>query len=177
LIQECCSLLSKPNFVSILCYSVDNPLHHQKVCTTWRAESFPLINWFPLFNKIFGNKMFQTWSKLLENEGIWALYRVFPLFSSENTFFSVHKKNIEVSFQQFQRYGNFKYRQLWRLMIDKKKYFWIRRFVSLKIDAFTTGLKWKDKYTCKWTSISISDKNQKLMVIYMVNTLWYRDRN
>ena len=30
LIQECCSLLSKPNFVSILCYSVDNPLHHQK---------------------------------------------------------------------------------------------------------------------------------------------------
>lgn len=30
LIQECSSLLSKPNFVSILCYSVDNPLHHQK---------------------------------------------------------------------------------------------------------------------------------------------------
>jgi hypothetical protein len=64
--------------------------------------------------------MFQTWSKQLENEGIWALYRVFPLFSSENTFFSVHKKNIEVSFQQFQRYGNFKYRQLWRLMINKQ---------------------------------------------------------
>lgn len=30
LIQECCTLLSKPNFVSILCYSIDNPLHHQK---------------------------------------------------------------------------------------------------------------------------------------------------
>jgi hypothetical protein len=32
--------------------------------------------------------MFQTWSKQLENQGIWALYGGFPLFSSENTFFS-----------------------------------------------------------------------------------------
>ncbi|KAL3860717.1 hypothetical protein ACJMK2_010802 [Sinanodonta woodiana] len=30
LIQECGYLLSKPNFVSTLCYAIDNPLHHQK---------------------------------------------------------------------------------------------------------------------------------------------------
>ena len=39
-------------------------------------------------NKISGSEMFQTWSKQLENEGIWALYMGFPLFSSENNFFS-----------------------------------------------------------------------------------------
>jgi hypothetical protein len=36
--------------------------------------------------------MFQTWSKQLEIEGIWALYWGFPLFSSVNTFFSVEEK-------------------------------------------------------------------------------------
>ncbi|XP_034541652.1 CCR4-NOT transcription complex subunit 1 isoform X5 [Notolabrus celidotus] len=30
LIQECVSLISKPNFISTLCYAVDNPLHYQK---------------------------------------------------------------------------------------------------------------------------------------------------
>lgn len=30
LIQECASLIAKPNFVSNLCYAVDYPLHHQK---------------------------------------------------------------------------------------------------------------------------------------------------
>lgn len=30
LIQECNSLITKPNFVSILCYAIDAPLHHQK---------------------------------------------------------------------------------------------------------------------------------------------------
>ncbi|XP_043935455.1 CCR4-NOT transcription complex subunit 1 [Protopterus annectens] len=30
LIQECASLITKPNFVSTLCYAVDNPLHYQK---------------------------------------------------------------------------------------------------------------------------------------------------
>ncbi|XP_046333509.2 CCR4-NOT transcription complex subunit 1-like isoform X5 [Haliotis rufescens] len=30
LIQECGSLFSKSNFVSTLCYAIDNPLHHQK---------------------------------------------------------------------------------------------------------------------------------------------------
>lgn len=30
LIQECGTLLSKPNFVSTLCYAIDFPLHHQK---------------------------------------------------------------------------------------------------------------------------------------------------
>ena len=35
----------------------------------------------PFFNEIFGNKMSQTWSKQLENEGIWALYKEgFPPF-------------------------------------------------------------------------------------------------
>jgi len=33
--------------------------------------------------------MFQTWSKQVEIEGIWALYKGLPLFSSQNTFFSV----------------------------------------------------------------------------------------
>uniref|UniRef100_A0A3P8PW59 CCR4-NOT transcription complex subunit 1 n=1 Tax=Astatotilapia calliptera TaxID=8154 RepID=A0A3P8PW59_ASTCA len=31
LIQECVSLISKPNFISTLCYAIDNPLHYQKV--------------------------------------------------------------------------------------------------------------------------------------------------
>uniref|UniRef100_A0A8C8IEY3 CCR4-NOT transcription complex subunit 1 n=1 Tax=Oncorhynchus tshawytscha TaxID=74940 RepID=A0A8C8IEY3_ONCTS len=31
LIQECVSLISKPNFISTLCYTIDNPLHYQKV--------------------------------------------------------------------------------------------------------------------------------------------------
>nr|XP_020459963.1 CCR4-NOT transcription complex subunit 1 isoform X2 [Monopterus albus] len=30
LIQECVSLISKPNFISTLCYAIDNPLHCQK---------------------------------------------------------------------------------------------------------------------------------------------------
>ncbi|XP_060561916.1 CCR4-NOT transcription complex subunit 1-like [Ruditapes philippinarum] len=30
LIQECNSLLTKPNFVSTLCFAIDSPLHHQK---------------------------------------------------------------------------------------------------------------------------------------------------
>ncbi|XP_056273038.1 CCR4-NOT transcription complex subunit 1 isoform X12 [Pseudoliparis swirei] len=30
LIQECVSLISKPNFIATLCYAVDNPLHYQK---------------------------------------------------------------------------------------------------------------------------------------------------
>ncbi|XP_038842830.1 CCR4-NOT transcription complex subunit 1-like isoform X9 [Salvelinus namaycush] len=30
LIQECVSLISKPNFISTLCYTIDNPLHYQK---------------------------------------------------------------------------------------------------------------------------------------------------
>ena len=35
---------------------------------------------FIFLNKIFGNKMFQTWSFQLANEGISALYRGCPLF-------------------------------------------------------------------------------------------------
>ena len=31
LIQECATLIAKPNFVSVLCYALDNPLHQQKV--------------------------------------------------------------------------------------------------------------------------------------------------
>lgn len=34
LIQECVSLISKPNFISTLCYAIDNPLHYQKVRST-----------------------------------------------------------------------------------------------------------------------------------------------
>nr|XP_033490612.1 CCR4-NOT transcription complex subunit 1 isoform X7 [Epinephelus lanceolatus] len=30
LIQECVSLISKPNFIATLCYAIDNPLHYQK---------------------------------------------------------------------------------------------------------------------------------------------------
>ena len=36
-----------------------------------KSNCFPLFSGFPLlFSKIFGNKMCQVWSKLLENEGI-----------------------------------------------------------------------------------------------------------
>lgn len=31
LIQECVCLITKPNFISTLCYAIDNPLHYQKV--------------------------------------------------------------------------------------------------------------------------------------------------
>uniref|UniRef100_UPI00358E5F7C CCR4-NOT transcription complex subunit 1-like isoform X3 n=1 Tax=Myxine glutinosa TaxID=7769 RepID=UPI00358E5F7C len=30
LIQECTALITKPNFISTLCYAIDNPLHYQK---------------------------------------------------------------------------------------------------------------------------------------------------
>lgn len=43
LVQECASLLSKPNFVSILCYAVDNPLHHQKTLKP-SAQLFPQLS-------------------------------------------------------------------------------------------------------------------------------------
>jgi hypothetical protein len=51
-------------------------------------ESFPLISRFPLFSKIFENKMCQTWCKQLKNEGIWSLYSGFPFISPVRTFFS-----------------------------------------------------------------------------------------
>ena len=35
LIQECVSLISKPNFISTLCYAIDNPLHYQKVWSSF----------------------------------------------------------------------------------------------------------------------------------------------
>ncbi|KAL5022887.1 hypothetical protein ScPMuIL_002042 [Solemya velum] len=43
LIQECGTLLSKPNFLSILCYTIDNPLHHQKSLKP-SAQLFPQIS-------------------------------------------------------------------------------------------------------------------------------------
>ena len=70
-----------------------------------RDANFHLISWFPLkkwksadqmktvisdivayklIYKIFGNEMFQTWSKQLGNKGSWALYREFPLFIREH---------------------------------------------------------------------------------------------
>ncbi|KAI1235489.1 CCR4-NOT transcription complex subunit 1, partial [Lamprotornis superbus] len=39
LIQECASLITKPNFISTLSYAIDNPLHYQKVCM--------LLEWDP----------------------------------------------------------------------------------------------------------------------------------
>lgn len=38
LIQECVLLISKPNFISTLCYAIDNPLHYQKVRNTGEAR-------------------------------------------------------------------------------------------------------------------------------------------
>lgn len=38
LIQECVLLISKPNFISTLCYAIDNPLHYQKVRNTRERE-------------------------------------------------------------------------------------------------------------------------------------------
>lgn len=35
LIQECASLITKPNFISTLSYAIDNPLHYQKVGITF----------------------------------------------------------------------------------------------------------------------------------------------
>lgn len=54
-----------------------------------RYESLPLISGFPLFwNKIFWNKMCQSWSKQTENKCIWALFRRLPLSTSVNIFIS-----------------------------------------------------------------------------------------
>uniref|UniRef100_A0A3B3Y956 CCR4-NOT transcription complex subunit 1 n=1 Tax=Poecilia mexicana TaxID=48701 RepID=A0A3B3Y956_9TELE len=39
LIQECVSLISKPNFISTLCYAIDNPLHYQKVSSVIKCYS------------------------------------------------------------------------------------------------------------------------------------------
>lgn len=41
LIQECVSLITKPNFISTLCYAIDNPLHYQKVgaLAIWVAKN------------------------------------------------------------------------------------------------------------------------------------------
>uniref|UniRef100_A0A667XKG8 CCR4-NOT transcription complex subunit 1 n=1 Tax=Myripristis murdjan TaxID=586833 RepID=A0A667XKG8_9TELE len=41
LIQECVSLISKPNFISTLCYAIDNPLHYQKV--RWQLPYLTII--------------------------------------------------------------------------------------------------------------------------------------
>ncbi|KAL4234231.1 CCR4-NOT transcription complex subunit 1 [Mactra antiquata] len=43
LIQECATLLSKPNFVSTLCFAVDSPLHQQKTLRP-SAHLFPQIS-------------------------------------------------------------------------------------------------------------------------------------
>lgn len=43
LIQECSSLLSKPNFVSTLCFAIESPLHHQKTLKP-SAYLFPQIS-------------------------------------------------------------------------------------------------------------------------------------
>lgn len=51
LIQEFGNLLGKPNFVSTLCYAIDNPLHHQKVrfCFKPRLLNVLLVIMFFLF--------------------------------------------------------------------------------------------------------------------------------
>ena len=62
LIQECVSLISKPNFISTLCYAVDNPLHYQKVGDRWvhvgqyshmqkPTNSSTFTNMHPIMNK------------------------------------------------------------------------------------------------------------------------------
>uniref|UniRef100_T1ISW7 CCR4-NOT transcription complex subunit 1 n=1 Tax=Strigamia maritima TaxID=126957 RepID=T1ISW7_STRMM len=43
LIQECVSLITKSNFISNLCYAVDNPLHHQKSLKP-SAQLFPQLS-------------------------------------------------------------------------------------------------------------------------------------
>ena len=43
---------------------------------------------FLFLSKMLGNKICQTWSKQLENEGMLTLYRGFPLFWSMSTFIS-----------------------------------------------------------------------------------------
>lgn len=46
LIQECVLLISKPNFISSLCYAIDNPLHYQKVKNTQKTCSHqPAVVW------------------------------------------------------------------------------------------------------------------------------------
>lgn len=47
LIQECVSLITKPNFISTLCYAIDNPLHYQKVCTSVKVFTVVLYIWIP----------------------------------------------------------------------------------------------------------------------------------
>jgi len=62
LIQECTSLLSKPNFVSTLCFAIDSPLHHQKVRLILNMLSMWLMS--KCFNALEGNYDFLDCSKL-----------------------------------------------------------------------------------------------------------------
>lgn len=49
LIQECVSLITKPNFISTLCYAIDNPLHYQKVCWSGFQNILPFLFKFGSF--------------------------------------------------------------------------------------------------------------------------------
>jgi hypothetical protein len=78
-----------------------------------RDESFPLISWFPLFflRKIFGNKMFQAWSKQLENEGMGTRIGVSSFFISQ----SLSSMTVSV----YIIFGFFLYYRLWSSLFRK----------------------------------------------------------
>ena len=54
LTQESATLITKPNFVSTLCYAIDNPLHQQKV-------RLPMIFSVNAFSEILIVYSLMTW--------------------------------------------------------------------------------------------------------------------
>jgi len=71
-------------------FSIEVNFYVVSIMQRWKFSSHQLISSF--LNKIFRNTMFQAWSRQLENEGIWGLYRGILLFSSESIFFSDYDK-------------------------------------------------------------------------------------
>uniref|UniRef100_A0A8C5HTK1 CCR4-NOT transcription complex subunit 1 n=1 Tax=Gouania willdenowi TaxID=441366 RepID=A0A8C5HTK1_GOUWI len=75
LIQECALLISKPNFISTLCYAIDNPLHYQKV------RSLKLLE----LSRTIDAHLFTQLSKVLKLNKVQEVIFGLALLNSSNT--------------------------------------------------------------------------------------------
>lgn len=76
LIQEFGNLLGKPNFVSTLCYAIDNPLHHQKVRFCFKPRLLNVLLVIMLFLFMYFIGFFFFWF-------------CFVIFAGKNSFLSI----------------------------------------------------------------------------------------
>ncbi|XP_052816540.1 CCR4-NOT transcription complex subunit 1-like isoform X2 [Mya arenaria] len=81
LIQECTSLLSKPNFVSTLCFAIDSPLHHQKTLKP-SPHLFPQISKLLRLTRVqevvFGLAFLQSSNQEIQNHAIQFVKQKLP---------------------------------------------------------------------------------------------------